>query len=174
MKKNKKEDLVRGMFSNCTFHESVVAGIAESGSEVFYDKRTEKPKETSKNEPATKDNIIEYVGRLLPVVDKNYKEDFTNIWQDILAEDAVSKVVYDRGRQKGTVFNRNLVAHISRMMVLEGIFIEQTNDVMMAELLEPEKGKDHPVRTQLGLTPDDIQVKKAVERVFKQHGVKVK
>jgi hypothetical protein len=118
--------------------------------------------------------VLEYVGRLLPVVDGNYKEDYTNIWQDILAEDAVSKVVYDRGRQKGTVFNRNLVAHISRMMVLEGIFIEQTNDVMMAELLEPEKGKDHPVRTQLGLTPDDIQVKKAVERVFKQHGVKVK
>ena len=34
-----KAELVRGMFSNCTFQDSVVAGIAESGSEVsqIYD-----------------------------------------------------------------------------------------------------------------------------------------
>jgi hypothetical protein len=44
---------------------------------------------------------------------------------------------------------------------------------MMAELLEPEKGKHHPVRNQLGLVPDDNKVKKAVEEVFKRHGVEV-
>ena len=43
----------------------------------------------------------------------------------------------------------------------------------MAELLEPEKGKHHPVRNQLGLVPDDNKVKKAVEEVFKRHGVEV-
>jgi hypothetical protein len=51
--------------------------------------------------------------------------------------------------------------------------VKETNDVRMAELLEPEKGKDHPVRNQLGLTPDDQRIKRAVEEVFIRHGVKV-
>ena len=89
-----------------------------------------------------------------------------------ITEDAVRSVIYNRGKQQGTVFNRNLVAQISRMMVMDGI-IKETNDVMMAELLEPEKGKHHPVRNQLGLVPDDSKVKKAVEEVFKRYGVKV-
>ena len=65
------------------------------------------------------------------------------------------------------------MAQISRMMALDGIIVKETNDVMMAELLEPEKGKHHPVRNQLGLVPDDNKVKKAVEEVFKRHGVEV-
>ena len=72
-----------------------------------------------------------------------------------------------------TVFNRNLVAHISRMMVLDGIIVKDANDVMMAELLEPQKGKNHPVRNQLGLVPDDEKIKRAVKDVFIRHGVEV-
>jgi hypothetical protein len=59
------------------------------------------------------------------------------------------------------------------MMLMVGIIVKETNDVRMAELLEPEKGKDHPVRNQLGLTPDDQRIKRAVEEVFIRHGVKV-
>ena len=109
----------------------------------------------------------------MPVVAKEYQDEFPKIWLDILEEEAVSSVIYDRGRQKGTVFNRNLVAQISRMMVLDGIIVKDTNDKVMAELLEPEKGKDHSVRCQLALVPDDNRVKKAVEEVFLRHGVKV-
>jgi hypothetical protein len=116
---------------------------------------------------------MEYVNRLMPVVASDYKEDYSKIWLDILEEEAVSSVIYNRGKQQGTVFNRNLVAQISRMMALDGIIVKETNDVMMAELLEPEKGKHHPVRNQLGLVPDDNKVKKAVEEVFKRHGVEV-
>lgn len=115
---------------------------------------------------------MNYVNRLMPVVAADYREDYAKIWHDILEEEAVSNVVYDRGKQKGTVFNRNLVAQISRMMLLDGIIVRETNDVMMAELLEPEKGRDHPVRNQLGLVPDDARIKKAVEEVFRRHGVK--
>ena len=171
MEENKKVDMVRSMFSNCTFNNSVVAGIAESGSQVFYQKAKEPEEKEVPN--GLRQSVIDYVNRLMPVVAVKYQEDYSKIWKDILEEDAVSNVIYDRGRQKGTVFNRNLVAQISRMMLLDGIIVKNTNDVMMAELLEPEKGKDHPVRCQLGLTPDDNKVKKAVEEVFKRHGVKV-
>ena len=55
-----------------------------------------------------------------------------------------------------------------------GLIIKDTSDVRMAELLEPEKGKNHPVRGALSLSPEDKQVKKAVNEVLEKHGVKVK
>ena len=154
---------------------SVSQLIMENNGTVTYNENRaaeERRKDGAAGSP-TRDAIIDYVNRLMPVVAIDYREEYSKIWQDILEEEVVSRVVYDRGRQKGTVFNRNLVAQISRMMVLDGIIVRETNDVRMAELLEPEKGKDHPVRNQLGLTPDDIRIKKAVEEVFKRHGVKV-
>ena len=120
-----------------------------------------------------RDMIIEYVGRLMPVVVTDFRDRFLKIWLEILEQDAVSQVVYDRGRQQGTLFNRNLVAQISHMMI-GGLIIKDTSDVRMAELLEPEKGKNHPVRGALGLSPEDKQVKKAVKEVLEKHGVKVK
>ena len=65
------------------------------------------------------------------------------------------------------------VRFCNTLCIMIRIIVKETNDVMMAELLEPEKGKHHPVRNQLGLVPDDNKVKKAVEEVFKRHGVEV-
>ena len=67
----------------------------------------------------------EYVNRLMPVVAPDYKEDYSKIWLDILEEEAVSSVIYNRGKQQGTLFNRNLVAQISRMMALDGIIVKE-------------------------------------------------
>jgi hypothetical protein len=68
---------------------------------------------------------MEYVNRLMPVVAPDYKEDYSKIWLDILEEEAVSSVIYNRGKQQGTLFNRNLVAQISRMMALDGIIVKE-------------------------------------------------
>ena len=144
--------------------------IMEVCGNNYYYENMEKGNEAPSN--GLRQSIIEYVNRLMPVVALEYRDQYSKIWMDILEEDAVRSVIYNRGKQQGTVFNRNLVAQISRMMVMDGI-IKETNDVMMAELLEPEKGKHHPVRNQLGLVPDDSKVKKAVEEVFKRYGVKV-
>ena len=171
MEEKMKVDMVRGMFSNCTFNNSVVAGIAESGSQVFYEKAKEPEEKEVPN--GLRQSVMDYVNRLMPVVTAKYREDYSKIWLDILEEEAVSSVIYNRGKQQGTVFNRNLVAQISRMMAIDGIIVKDTNDVVMAELLEPEKGKLHPVRNQLGLIPDDFKIKKAVEGVFRKHGVEV-
>ena len=93
--------------------------------------------------------------------------------KEILEQEAVSRVIYERGSQKGTLFNRNLVAQISHMMVIKGVILKDTTDVRMAELLEPEKGRNHSVRGALALSPEDKQVKMAVFEVLEKHGVKV-
>ena len=68
MEENKKVDMVRGMFSNCTFNNSVVAGIAESGSQVFYEKAKEEDIEEDDEDTVAHEAIIEYVKRLKPLV----------------------------------------------------------------------------------------------------------
>lgn len=145
--------------------------IFEVQGDNYFNEAKDKENEVPSN--GLRQSIIEYVNRLMPVVSVEYRDQFSKIWMDILEDEAVRCVIYNRGKQQGTAFNRNLVAQISRMMALDGIIVKGTNDVMMAELLEPEKGKHHPVRNQLGLVPYDERVKRAVEAVFKRYGVKV-
>lgn len=163
-------DKLRGLFEGGNFPNAQINVLTGDGVQISYESAKK-----SEKEPANglRQTVMDYVNRLMPVVAIDYREEYSKIWEDILEEEPIYSVVYDRGRQKGTVFNRNLVAQISRMMLMVGIIVKETNDVRMAELLEPEKGKDHPVRNQLGLTPDDQRIKRAVEEVFKRHGVKV-
>jgi hypothetical protein len=44
----------------------------------------------------------------------------------------------------------------------------EANAVVMAEHLEPEKGRDHPVRQKLGESPDK-SIKKAIEAFLKDN-----
>ena len=61
-----------------------------------------------------------------------------------------------------------------RLLCMKGLIIKNTSDVRMAELLEPEKGRNHPVRGALSVSPEDKRVNKAVNEVLEKHGVKVK
>jgi hypothetical protein len=75
----------------------------------------------------------------------------------------LERVIYNPGKQQGTTFNRDLVAQIAHLMGSR--VYTDTKAVQMAELLEPGKGKDHPVRQRLSENPDG-NVKKAVEQLF--------
>ena len=162
---------LRGLFEGGNFNNTQINVINGDGIHVSYE--APKAKEEKEVPNGLRQSVIDYVNRLMPVVAVKYQEDYSKIWKDILEEDAVSSVIYDRGKQQGTVFNRNLVAQISRMMAINGIIVKNTNDVAMAELLEPQRGKHHPVRKQLAFIPDDNKIKKAVKEVFKKHGVEV-
>ena len=170
MSEEKKTAYGQGMFTGCTFQDSVVVGIAESGSTISYESQKKVQEEKCEG---MKQSVMDYVGRLMPVVTAGYREQYAKIWQEILEQDAVSRVVYEKGSQKGTLFNRNLVAQISHMMAVNGVIVKETTDVRMAELKETEKGKNHSVRGALAVTPDDKLVKKAVNDVLERYGVKV-
>lgn len=137
------------------YYGTVYQGGTKPASEGFTD--------------GVKKSLLDYVVRLMPVVSDDYKNSYMDIWQEILAQDLISKVIYERGSQKGTIFNRNLVARISHMFVLNGIIAQKTSDTRLAELLEPERGKKHPVRGELALSPEDKLVKQAVAEVLEKH-----
>ena len=108
-------DKLRGLFEGGNFPNAQINVLTGDGVKISYEAIKEKEKEAPNG---VRQSIMEYVNKLMPVVAVEYREEFSKIWVDILEEEAVSSVIYDRGKQKGTVFNRNLVARISRMMVI--------------------------------------------------------
>jgi hypothetical protein len=172
MDDNNNFDGLRGLFEGGNFPNTQINILTGDGVQVSY----ESPNKRAQDEKfeGLKQSVMDYVTKLMPVVAAEYKEVYQKMWLEILEKDAISKIVYERGRQQGTLFNRNLVAQISHMMLTDGIIINGTTPVGMAELLEPQKGKNHPVRGALGMPPEDKQVKKAVNEVFEKHGVKEK
>lgn len=105
---------------------------------------------------------MEYVGRLKPVVKEQYLDHYDQIWEGILEINQVKAVIYNKGKQQDTTFNRNLLAKIIHQ-VSWWLYESSANTVIMAEYLEPGKGIDHPVRQKLGESPNK-DLKKALEQ----------
>lgn len=166
MEENKKAEYTNGMFAGATFNNSVVVGIAESGSTVSYEAPNKKPQVDGDDnlQKQGKEAIMEYVGRLRPLVKEQYQERYDQIWEGILEISQVKAVIYDKGKQQDTTFNRNLLAQLIHQV--DVIYLPTANTVQMATYLEPEKGIDHPVRQKLGEAPDK-DIKNAIAEYMK-------
>ena len=63
MDESKNAELLKGMFAGATFYKSVVAGVAESGSTVCYEKSGEQEKREKKVKPSI-DQIAKALARV--------------------------------------------------------------------------------------------------------------
>ena len=140
----------------------------ESGAKAVYQEQhfqgSHKDTTAGSDHKQGKEAIMEYVGRLKPVVREQYLARYDEIWAGILEISQVKAVIYDKGKQQDTTFNRNLLAQIIHQVDM--LYLPTANTVQMATHLEPEKGADHPVRQKLGEVPD-ISIKKAIEDYIK-------
>jgi len=116
--------------------------------------------------PEARDSIMEYVGRLKPLVRREFIERYDQIWEGILEIGQVKAVIYNKGKQQDTTFNRNLLAQIIHQV--EMIYLPTANNAQKTIYLEPEKGADHPVRQKLGEAPEKA-IKKAVEEYLRNY-----
>ena len=155
-------DKLKGLFEGGNFPNAQINILTGDGIHISYKSSEEKKVEP---EPASKDAIMEYVKRLMPVVREEYQSVYSEMWLGILDVKEVKLQVYNKGKQKGTTFNRDFVAQIIHQLGSR-IYMPEANAVVMAEHLEPEKGKDHPVRQKLGESPDK-SIKNAVEAFLK-------
>ena len=142
--------------------------FVESGAKAVYQELnvqdSQKPVGNEQVSPQGKEAIMEYVGRLRPLVKEQYLAKYDQIWEGILEISQVKAVIYNKGKQQDTTFNRNLLAQLIHQVDI--IYLPTANTVQMSTYLEPEKGVDHPVRQKLGEVPDKA-IKKAVEEYMK-------
>lgn len=144
--------------------------FVEDGATVNYNAGKESMNESPGMENA-KQAIMEYVGRLKPLVQDSLAGVYDELWLGILELREVRLKVYDKGKQQNTTFNRDLVAQIVHQ-IGSRVYAVEAKPGRMAELLEPSKGKDHPVRQKLGESPEGA-IKKAVEGLLSERIVKV-
>ena len=152
------------------FAEKVVKSGAKIGNFVMDNHGTmtlsanmgEDSSEEAAPIPGTKNSIMEYVNRLMPLVKDDFKKEYDEFWMQILELEEVKQQVYNKGKQQDTTFNRNLVARIIHQ-IGNKVYLVGINDQQYAEYLEPGKGKNHSVRQQLCLMPE-TPIKKAIER----------
>lgn len=68
-----------------------------------------------------REEILAYVGKTIFFVLSPWKDKYMNLWSDILDLPEVNAIIYDKGRQKNTVFNRKEVCHIIHYIGKEAV-----------------------------------------------------
>lgn len=64
------------------------------------------------NKEARRQDILHYVEKLLPLIMYDWKAKYMDLWADILNIPEVDAMIYKRGHQQNTSFNRKEVLHI--------------------------------------------------------------
>lgn len=98
-----------------------------------------------------RNEIIHYVLQVRTYLAKEWRSRFEKDWNVILDMKVVSDSIYRVGKQRGTNFNRNLVANILYYMDGLGAFGKHYNATTMAMSLEGDK--DSSVRAALRKLP---------------------
>lgn len=125
----------------------------------------EKPLQDAEKEQR-KSEILDYVSRLKDYVAREWKNRYEALWKEILALPEVDAVVYDPGKQKGTSFNRNLLARMIYIMCKEKVITED-NATQLTLALEGDP--DHSVRAQLKMYPENSDIRQKVSDLIANH-----
>lgn len=130
----------------------------EAAIDVLKEAGVEKSETLFRGEPEPdtdctpiRNEILAYVSRVEPLLVDNAKSDYMKVWEDILDLREVEAVVYKPGKQKGTNFNRDLVANILYFLrnwkIYRVVYKQDYNGAALTEALEQDK--EHSVKHAL-------------------------
>ena len=160
-----------GSFSKISNQNEIVINITDDNPQC---QEEEKNITDNKNIQATKENIVEYIERFLPVIFEDKHEKWMALWDALLDEENLKEFFLLPGRQKFSAdevhFNRNGVINVVGFLKnnYPQLFSEQRNTEIA---LVVEASKKHPIRQQLGcnnLSKNKMEcVKKIYNEIFK-------
>lgn len=110
-----------------------------------------------------KSEIMTYVSRIKQYVANEWKNRYETTWRSVLDIPEVKRIVFSPGKQKDTLFNRNLVANIIYIMCNAGFYTD-TNATALTVALEGNN--EHSVRQQLAKEPTDELLVKHVKALL--------
>jgi len=102
---------------------------------------------------AKREAILKYVGHTLSLVMESWQDFYMPLWEDILELPEVAAMIYDKGHQQHTTFNRREVLHIICFLGKhaaggKGIFEDDYNASRISLMLKD--GREKSTRPELG------------------------
>ena len=138
--------------------------MENNGTMTYNDHRgAEERKKDDACTPAAKEAIMEYVGRLRPVVREQYRDRYDEIWEGILEISQVKAVIYNKGKQQDTTFNRNLLAKIIHQVDI--LYIPTANSYLLASHLENDENIKIPELTSVELDDNVLSQQDIMEYI---------
>lgn len=124
------------------------------------------------NKESVREEILRYVENTLQYVAFSWRDKYMELWADILDLPEVDAVIYDRGQQEGTRFNRKEVCHILCYLGKHadggmGIFQKYVASHIAASLND---GKESTTRPELGFRPSH-EIQAAIDKLMKENFV---
>ena len=110
-----------------------------------------------------KSEIMTYLSRIKQYVANEWRNRYETTWRSVLDIPEVKSIVFSPGKQKDTLFNRNLVANIIYIMCNAGFYTD-TNATTLTIALEGNN--EHSVRGQLAKEPADELLVKHVKALL--------
>lgn len=136
----------------------------------YYGTRVKPQAGTTVNKESVREEILNYVENTLQFVNPKWRGKYMELWTDMLNLPEVDAVVYDKGMQEGTRFNRKEVAHIICYLGKHsdggtGIFTKYVATHIAASFKD---GKEGTVRPELGFRPSQ-EIRDAIDTLMKQY-----
>lgn len=111
-----------------------------------------------------KNAILRYVKRMAELVTDKWKERHDELWLHILETPEVNAQIYDPGKQRGTLFNRNLVGSIIGLLAQKMVYSTRKATQLTMALEGSEK---HSIRQAITLPPSQ-EINNAVLQLLNQ------
>lgn len=93
--------------------------------------------------------VMEYVMRFLPVIFPDKHDKWKLMWEKMIKEDGLKKLIFDAGHQHFSKFNKNGIAHIVGFLLNEYSNLFRINKYnAIAKVVEGDK--EHHMRIELG------------------------
>lgn len=134
----------------------------------YYGKRLpEQTADTPIDKAAKREIILDYVYRTRGFARHPWKERYRELWSDILDLPEVDALIYDKGRQKGTDFNRKELMHLIHYVGHDdGLGLFKTYNATHIALSFND-GAEKSTRPELGYDPDDKAIRAGIDNLFK-------
>ena len=140
---------------------TISIGVITQVSESEYQERRKAMVEEAEK-VMLKNAILRYVMRLTDLVDDKWKDRYDQLWPQILEIPEVKAQIYDKGKQAGTLFNRNLVGSIIGLLKEHEVY-SNTNATKMAIALEGTE--KHSIRQAIAI-PVSKEISDAVQQLL--------
>ena len=111
-----------------------------------------------------KKSIIDYVMKLHPAyISAEWLSRYSTLWNEILDIAEVENSIYNPGKQKGTTFNRKLVANILHLMMEKHIIIGKAPTLALRLEGKQESSIQSQLRYDPPLKPLKIEINNLIE-----------